>query len=434
MKAVLSNRIFLEYTPELLDEIRQKFTYTIPSKMKGILPEVIQTYNKVSPKVVSIPAGAIDFIPAHYEIIDKRVAPEAWWPDNDIKLRPSQQEVCDTIDSSCLINAKVSWGKTFTALAIGAKLGLKTLVVVHTGVLKDQWITEAKKMFGESPSVMGGGVADWSKWLTIATVQTLTKHIDQLKDEFGCLIIDECHHIPSNTFKNVLDKIAAKYKIGLSGTLIRKDGKHVIFNDYFGKVRFIPPSENSETPEVYRIFPDVWLNPPDARTGDAYASMVTKLAKDPKYVDCVLQLAIAMAAKGHRVLVVSERTELLEKCYEALPDHSVLVTGATKQSDRVDRMHQIFTGERSTLFGALNIFSEGVSINPLSCLILACQLNNEPLLEQLIGRVTRVYPGKLMPVIIDINLRGTLAIGGIRTRLGHYITKGYKIHNAQKSY
>mgnify|MGYP000855149919 CR=1 FL=1 len=44
MKAVLSNRIFLEYTPEMMDKIREKFTYSIPSKNpRSPMPELIQT-------------------------------------------------------------------------------------------------------------------------------------------------------------------------------------------------------------------------------------------------------------------------------------------------------------------------------------------------------------------------------------------------------
>ena len=433
MKAVIANRIYIEYDEALMVKIRERFTHKIPPRVRGGEPEIIQTYNKISNKVVSIPSGAIDFIPKEYEIIDKRVAPEAWWPDHEITLRPSQQEVCDAVDECCMVNAKVSWGKTFTALAIGAKLGMKTLVVVHTGALRDQWIVEAQKIFGETPGVIGNGHCDYSKWLTIGTVQTVSKMVDQIKEEFGLVIVDEMHHISANTFKLILDKLSARYKIGLSGTLIRKDGKHIMFEDYLGKIKFIPPGENSMEPEVIRMFPDVWFDASLDNNANCYALQVSALSRHPEFVKCVTESAVAMASQGHSVLVVSERLELLEKAHELTKDFSVLVTSKTKRFWK-ERFDEIMTGEKKILWGSLNIFSEGISVNRLSCLVLACQINNEPLLEQLVGRVTRLYPDKLTPIIIDIVLRGNTVRGGIRTRLGHYINKGYKVTDAQKSY
>ena len=74
----------------------------------------------------------MDLIPNDYTLIDKRLAPEADFPEFKFKLRASQQEVFDELEDNCIVNAWVSWGKTFTGLAMAGKLGLKTLVIVHT--------------------------------------------------------------------------------------------------------------------------------------------------------------------------------------------------------------------------------------------------------------------------------------------------------------
>ena len=73
MKAVLSNRIFLETTPELEQKIEAKLTYTLPPRMPLDPPIIIKTIRSVRPGLVSIPIGRMDLIPDDYEIVDKRV-------------------------------------------------------------------------------------------------------------------------------------------------------------------------------------------------------------------------------------------------------------------------------------------------------------------------------------------------------------------------
>ena len=74
-----------------------------------------------------------------------------------------------------------------------------------------------------------------------------------------------------------------------------------------------------------------------------------------------------------------------------------------------------------------SIFSEGISLDILSCLILGTPVNNEPLLTQLIGRIIRTYEGKQQPTVVDINLIGNTARRQASQRLGYYIKQGYDI-------
>lgn len=437
MKAVLSNRIFLEYTEPLMDKIRDELTYHIPSRNPSQpLPEIVQTFNRISDKVVSIPIGRHDLIPYDYEIIDKRIKKDVEWPAAciDIKLRESQQYVHDNVVSNCIINAPVAWGKTFTAMLIARKLRQKTLVVVHTGLLLDQWVKQYEIMFKESPSVLGQSKKSWDKCVTVATIQTLIKHIDVIADEFGTVIIDECHHIPATTFRGILDKLKAHYKIGLSGTVERKDGKHVIFNDYFGSIRFAPAAENYMKPEVLRITTDIFFSNADDFNAKNFASMLTLLANKKEYVDCILSTSLELAAVGHVVLCVSERIDLLKNCYEQSKEVSVLITGELNAKNRELALDKVRRGQAKIIWGSMNIFSEGFSENMLSCLVLAAQINNEPLLTQLIGRVTRLYPNKKTPIIVDVSLMGKGVQQGARNRLLHYANCGYKIHTIQRKY
>ena len=84
-------------------------------------------------------------------------------------------------------------------------------------------------------------------------------------------------------------------------------------------------------------------------------------------------------------------------------------------------------GDKEILFGTQAIFSEGISVNALSVLILGTPINNEPLLTQLIGRVIREQEGKPTPAIVDIHLKGNTARTQASNRMGYYMKQGWKI-------
>ena len=79
------------------------------------------------------------------------------------------------------------------------------------------------------------------------------------------------------------------------------------------------------------------------------------------------------------------------------------------------------------MYGTQSIFSEGISLDILSCLILGTPVNNEPLLTQLVGRIIRRYEDKKQPTVVDINLVGKPASRQANARLGYYIKQGYEI-------
>jgi superfamily II DNA or RNA helicase len=240
----------MDIKPEQLSIFDKALTYKIESFRRDDPPKIIKNLRKIKNNIISIPAGRVDLIPPGYEIVDRRVDLPVKFPEFKFSLRPSQQEVYDKIDGNAIINASVSWGKTFTSLAIAAKLGQKTLIVTHNVALRDQWAKEIKKVFGIQPGIIGSGKCETSPIIVVGNVQTLYKQRGRIEKTFGTMIVDECHHIPANTFSKLVDASYAKYKIGLSGTVERKDGKHVMLPDYFGHTKFTPPKENYMEPHV----------------------------------------------------------------------------------------------------------------------------------------------------------------------------------------
>jgi len=257
MKAVISNRIYLEVTEEYKEVLSKELTYSIPSYNPMDPPFIIKNMTRVRKDLVTIPVGRTDLIPEDYEVVDKRISIPVEFPPFKFELRESQQAVYDELDDNAIINAWVSWGKTFTGLAIAGKLGQKTLVVTHTVPLRNQWAKEVEKVFGFTPSVIGSGSFDMSKPITVSNTQTLYRNLPKIRKEFGTIILDEMHHVSSPTFSKVIDTNYCRYKIGLSGTIERKDGKHVVFRDYFGSKLFKPPKENFMAPTVHVLRSEV---------------------------------------------------------------------------------------------------------------------------------------------------------------------------------
>jgi len=422
MKAVLANRIFIEVTNEYQAYLDKELTYSIPPRRPTDPPIIIKNMGIIRAGLVTIPIGRIDLIPQDYEIVDKRNNTPIEPLDFKFTLRDSQQSVYDEVQDSCIINAWVSWGKTFTALAIANKLKQKTLIVTHTLALRAQWEKEIEKVFGVAAGVIGSGKFDTNSPFVVGNVQTLYRNIDKITKEFGTIILDEMHHVSSPTFTRIIDASRARYKIGLTGTMQRKDGRHVIFRDYFSQTVFKPPRENYLTPRV-----DIVKSGVRFLDGNVdWATRINALAYDWEYQNMMSMLAASYAAKGHKVLVVSDRVDFLKNCHRLVGDTSICVTGEVPHEQRPAMIKEIF-GVKDILFGTQSIFSEGISVDCLSCLILATPVNNEPLLTQLIGRIIRIREGKSQPVIVDIHLEGRTARKQAGARMGYYMRQGYEI-------
>jgi superfamily II DNA or RNA helicase len=422
MKAVLSNRIYLECTNEYQSFLDEELTYSIPPRRPTDPPIIIKNMGVIRSGLVSIPIGRTDLIPEDYEIKDKRNDIPIKPFDFKFTLRDSQQSVYDEVQDSCIINAWVSWGKTFTALAIANKLQQKTLIVTHTLALRGQWEKEVQKVFGVTAGVIGSGKFDMNKEIVVGNVQTLYRNIDKFVGEFGTIILDEMHHVSSPTFTRIVDASKARYKIGLTGTMQRKDGRHVVFRDYFSNTVFKPPKENYLTPRVDIVHSGIRFM--DGNVD--WANRINALAYDWEYQNTMAMLAASYAAKGHKVLLVSDRVDFLKSCARLVGDNAICVTGDVPHEERGKLIKQIFS-DKDILFGTQSIFSEGISVDCLSCLILGTPVNNEPLLTQLIGRVIRMNEGKLQPVIVDINLEGRTARKQASARRGYYMRQGYEV-------
>lgn len=427
MKAILSNRIYLnnpgtEHTNKIISELTYKFKKNTGSKHFQSI-ETLKNYKLLPGGIVSIPQGRTDLIPPGWEVVDKRTLVPVPFPDPKFELRPEQQVVYDEITDTCFINALVGWGKTFTALHLAKKLGQRTLVITHTAALRDQWIEEVQNLFKMPAGIIGGGKLDWEDHaITVANVQTLVKHCTQLGKEFGTVILDEAHHCPATTFSQIVDAFYARFRIALSGTMQRKDGKHVVFQDYFGTHVVKPPQSHTMAPTIRLVNTGIMLKP-DA----TWVDKITHLCGLDNYQQFIAGIALEEIREGHQVLVIADRVDFLKKVSEYVGETCVLVTGETGFEERQQIKDQLLNQEKMCIAGSRQIFSEGISINSLSCVILAVPISNESLLEQIIGRIQRQHPGKKPPLVVDLQFKGRGDKRQNTVRLGLYLRKGWQV-------
>ena len=426
-KAVISNRIYLdnpgvEHTKHIIKSLTYKIHKDTGSK-KFASVETIKNYKSLIKGILSIPQGRTDLIPQDYEIIDKRVLVPAPYPVPKFDLYEDQQTIYNEVEGTCFINALPGWGKTFTALHLARKFGQKTLVITHTAALRDQWIEEIENLFGCECGIIGGGDLDYENhFITVANIQTLVKHTAELAKEFGTVILDEAHHCPATTFAATVDSFHAKYRIALSGTMIRKDGKHILFKDYFGTTVLKPPVSNTIPPTIHMVKSGITLKP-----NVTWVDKITDLTQNDNYRKFISNIANMHIAEGHSVLIIADRVEFLEKVKEYVGETCLLVTGGTSFEDRQQAKAQILAKEKMCIAGSRQIFSEGISINILSCVILAVPMSNDSLLEQIAGRIMRMHDGKLDPIIVDIQFAGYADKKQNTDRLGLYLRKGWKV-------
>ena len=139
-----------------------------------------------------------------------------------------------------LLELPCAWGKTSASLYICAQLKKKTLVIVHKSFLMNQWIERIHQFIPEAKigKIQGQTIDIDGKDIVLCMLQSLVQkeYPSTLFDCFGLTIIDEVHHISSESFSNALFKIVTKYMLGLSATMNRKDGTTKVFKMFLGDV------------------------------------------------------------------------------------------------------------------------------------------------------------------------------------------------------
>jgi superfamily II DNA or RNA helicase len=212
------------------------------------------------------------------------------------KLRDYQEDVVNKFIKHCLdvkcggglLELHTAWGKTSASLYIITQLKKKTLVIVHKEFLMNQWIERIQQFLpGARVGKIQGPIIDIdNKDIVLCMLQSLVlkDYENSVFEQFGLTIIDEVHHISSQSFSNSLFKVITKYMLGLSATMDRKDGTTPVFKMFLGNVVHKAERKTDTVVEVraisYKIDDDEFNEPILNYQGKPQnSSMISKLCE-----------------------------------------------------------------------------------------------------------------------------------------------------------
>jgi len=197
-----------------------------------------------------------------------------------------------------LLELHTGWGKTCAGLYILSKLKKKTIIIVHKEFLMNQWVERIQHFLPNARvgKIQGPIIDVENKDIVLCMLQSLIlKDYEQkIFDEFGFTIIDEVHHISSQSFSNSLFKLVTKYMLGLSATMNRKDGTTDVFKMFLGEVIHKAERKNDTLVEVrainYKVdddeFNDTIL---DFRGKPQNSSMITKICEYSRRTEFIIK-------------------------------------------------------------------------------------------------------------------------------------------------
>lgn len=327
------------------------------------------------------------------------------------KLREHQQIVVDIIAKKDLgvIVAPPGSGKTIVALKIISEKQQPTLIIVHRKQLVEQWTERVETFLGIPKSEIGKigqGKSKVGKKITIATIQSLSKEL--LKDDaadiltaFGTVIVDECHHIPADTFRNTITKLQTFYLYGLTATPFRKynDGK-LIFIHLGEVISKIKSGEISTGQQAKIVIRNTNLDVPFNSKTDQFETLSKILIHDSTRNKSILHDIIIELKEGKKVVVITERKEHIDSLNQYLKQsyETITLSGDDSESNKTSKWKVLKNGNYQVLITTGQFFGEGTDLQDVNCLFLVYPFSFEGKLIQYIGRVQR---SEVIPTIYD---------------------------------
>ena len=318
-------------------------------------------------------------------------------------LRPYQQQACNSaMDSSMsVVEAGTGSGKTVMACAIIAARKQPTLILVHTKELLHQWRERIEQFLDVDAGLIGDGRFE-ARPVTVGIVNTVRNRLDGLVDNFGHVVVDECHRVPASMFTETTTAFPAKYLLGLSATPYRRDGMDKVIGWFVGEHRVqVDMCTLQEVGAVLR--PEIIERETDFQYhyDDDYPQMLKALTQDQARNEIIAADIHQQAEQGRVALVVSDRVAHLVRLAElaGVPGTRIL-TGRASKNERLEIVADLRVGKVPTLFSTLALIGEGFDCPALDSLLITTPVRFRGRLKQVIGRVLRPAAGKI-PVVID---------------------------------
>ena len=411
---------------------------------------------ELHPRHVGLPRGCLDEV---IELLGSNGA-KAQFKDERNAGRPLNVEFIGTLHDVQtaavaaivpydygVLAATTAFGKTVVGARMIAARGVNTLVLVHRRQLVDQWRERLRTFLSVQDSdigTIGGGKRRPSGRIDIALIQSLVRNLEvsDLLADYGHLIVDECHHLSAVSFELVARRSKARYVLGLSATVARKDGHHPIIFMQCGPVRFrvnakAQASTRSFSHKVRLRETGFRLRPDQETKGPLQmASLYAALTQDQKRNDLIFDDVLLSLEAGRRPLILTERRDHLDYLrarFEKFTRNLVVLYGgmnATERRAAEDGLTRPDTEERLVLATG-RYLGEGFDDASLDTLFLTMPISWKGTLAQYVGRLHREHHAKREVVVYDYVDSGVsmLARMALKRQTG-YRSLGYELVQA----
>jgi len=329
------------------------------------------------------------------------------------ELRPEQKAAAEAMiayDMGVLL-ATTAFGKTVLAAWLIAERGVNTLVLVHRRQLLEQWVERLSAFLGlpaKAIGRIGGGRKKPTGVLDVAVIQSLVRKgvVDDGVGQYGHLVVDECHHLPAQSFEQVARRAKARFITGLSATVTRKDGHHPIIFMQCGPVRYrVDAKEQAAArPFTHTVFVrPTGFRPlraanPDVRS--QFHELYDELIADEARNRLICEDVVQTVCEGRSPVVLTERTEHLEYLAERLsPDirHLVVLRGGMGRKELstvISQLAAIPENEERVLLATGRYLGEGFDDARLDTLFLTLPVSWRGTIAQYAGRLHRLHDRK----------------------------------------
>jgi superfamily II DNA or RNA helicase len=340
---------------------------------------------------------------------------------NDVKFRKYPTDIADSIvvpreeQVACInecekqlskeygggiINLSTGSGKTIISIYLLAKYKYKTLIVVNTAELLEQWQIALKKFIpGVRVGIIRGNTFDCEGChVVVGMIQTISMRQEYNRDKFkfGMVFIDECHHLSSEVFSETLFKARCRYVFGLSATVKRQDGLEYVFKWHIGDILY---SNINTSKKQFTLFKKIDYYGKSSKELTMFrgkpniAGMITAMSEDSDRTTVIVN-ALNELEPERVVLVLSDRVSQLNYIHKCIgKEQSGLMIGSVSQKEREQAKTKRY------ILATYQIASEGFNLPRLNTLLFATPRST---VSQSIGRIYRQNHSNISPMIIDV--------------------------------
>lgn len=437
LEVVLSNQIYVpkqDLNPGLRNRLLRLAAFQNPEFYKAQAMR-LSTYDK--PRVVAcaedlahhigLPRGCLDDVRKTLTDLGIRMAIRDERGDGSPlelsfqgELRREQRIAADAMlrHETGVLAATTAFGKTVVAAWLIAKRRVNALVLVHRRQLLDQWIERLSTFLGvpaKSIGRIGGGRSRPTGRLDVGIIQSLVRKgvVADLVADYGHVIIDECHHLSAHSFEQVARQANARFVLGLSATVARKDGHHPIIFMQCGPVRHQVNARAQAASRPFEHF--VLVQPtafqqsrspvPDKRI--EFQTLYQELIDDEMRTRRICEDVVDAVRNSRSPLILTERNDHLDSLERELAtrvDHVVVLRAGMGKKQRQavnERLAAIPPHEGRVILATGKYVGEGFDDPRLDTLFLTLPVSWRGTVAQYAGRLHRLYDGKREVRIYD---------------------------------